>query len=306
VFKLGLIASERVLLTSLERLIAETAHERVCSALTDQVRLPLQDDVDVWVLRIGAYDEQVEALLAWFDETDRPVVLDDMVEPLEEFALAAAAKHLASKIATAASSVETQSRERRRPDRVWALGASAGGPEAVIAFFKALSVDSAGPNNAMRYAFVYAQHIDESGFQHLKSSVEKQSKLKVKVCEAGMPLEAGTIYLVPLNEEIEIEVGNHFAISGKQWKGVYRPSIDQVLAKIAKAFRSRSGAIIFSGMGDDGSAALRMVKAAGGKIYAQQPGTCAVDAMPVSAIETGCVDLVDSVDNLAQAVRNLA
>lgn len=295
-FKLGLIASDNTQLSGLQRLVGNSSHQAVFIGLIKDIQLPLTKDVEVWVLRIANFDEKAEALLGWLDKSELPVVIDDLVQPLDEMALVSASKNLASKIATAASDIRTTKRQRRVPDRVWALGASAGGPEAVIAFFKSL------PASAAKHAFLYAQHIDDSGFPLLVSSLEKQSKLQVKVCSAGMPLEAGTLYVVPLDTEINIEVGCYFAMPGEEWKGAYRPSIDQVFAKVAKAFRKRSGVIVFSGMGRDGSDALLMVKAAGGAIYAQSPESCAIDAMPDSAIETGCVDLVASVEELARAV----
>ena len=118
----------------------------------------------------------------------------------------------------------------------------------------------------------------------------------------GLVIEPGVVYLVSPDREFEIQAGRQIVETGCSWKGPYKPSIDQVVSKVARVFGVRSAAIIFSGMADDGAAAVRFIHAAGGTIMTQQESTCAVDSMPNSALATGCVDFSGSAVELARQV----
>ena len=60
--------------------------------------------------------------------------------------------------------------------------------------------------------------------------------------------------------------------------------------------------VVLTGMGTDGAAGAERIKAAGGKVVAQDEATSAVFGMPKRAIETGCVDAVAPLDSIPRAV----
>ncbi len=73
----------------------------------------------------------------------------------------------------------------------------------------------------------------------------------------------------------------------------------------AQTFGQRSIGIILSGTGSDGAYGIRAIKAEGGITIAQSPDSSKYDGMPLSAINTGKVDLVVSIENLASELERV-
>ena len=65
-------------------------------------------------------------------------------------------------------------------------------------------------------------------------------------------------------------------------------------------------AVIVSGLDADGAEALREIKEAGGITIAQTPDTAEWSDMPESAIKTGYIDFVLSVEDIAQKIAEIA
>ncbi len=68
--------------------------------------------------------------------------------------------------------------------------------------------------------------------------------------------------------------------------------INFLMRSIAEAKKDCAIGIILSGTGTDGTLGLASIKAEGGLTFAQAPDTAEYDAMPRSAIDSGCVDFV--------------
>ena len=82
----------------------------------------------------------------------------------------------------------------------------------------------------------------------------------------------------------------------------HRPSVDVLFDSVAEAAGAGATAVILTGMGGDGAAGMRRIKAAGGHTLAQDEATCVVFGMPRSAIELGCVDRVAPLSALAERI----
>ena len=91
-----------------------------------------------------------------------------------------------------------------------------------------------------------------------------------------------TVYLISPLHQIELLEGGVLSPLPDPWGGRYRPSIDQVIAKVARVYRDRGGAIVFTGMGDDGANSCTMLHHRGGQVWIQSAASCAIDSMPVS------------------------
>jgi two-component system chemotaxis response regulator CheB len=73
----------------------------------------------------------------------------------------------------------------------------------------------------------------------------------------------------------------------------------------ARHYGARASGVILTGMGRDGAAGMRAIKAAGGPTLAQDEATSAVFGMPRAAIELGAVDRVLPIDAIAPALVEL-
>lgn len=178
------------------------------------------------------------------------------------------------------------------PQRVWVLGASAGGPAAVKLFLDSLPKE-------LPVAFVLAQHIDPKMLDALATSLVRHNWFKIRIGKHGEPLRCGEIVVAPCEAEIAFDEKACVVPTGRAWEGPYAPSIDQVIANVAARFGANAGAIMFSGMGNDGSIAAPQLKAKGGRIWAQSAETCAVSSQADSVRDTGCVEYSGSPEHLA-------
>lgn len=184
------------------------------------------------------------------------------------------------------------------PERVWVLGASAGGPAAVKLFLDSLPKE-------LPVAFVLAQHIDPKMLDALSASLVRHNWFKIRIGTPGEPLRYGEIVVAPCDAEITFDEQARVMQTGKPWEGPYAPSIDQTIANVTARFGARAGAILFSGMGNDGSIAAPLLAAKGGTVWAQSAETCAVSSQADSVRDTGCVGFSGSPELLAQQLMEL-
>jgi two-component system, chemotaxis family, protein-glutamate methylesterase/glutaminase len=86
---------------------------------------------------------------------------------------------------------------------------------------------------------------------------------------------------------------------------LYAPSVDRLLFSASEACRERMVAVIMTGMGDDGSEAIRQVHERGGKTIAESSESAIIFGMPAEAIKTGAVDEVLALSAIPDAIRKL-
>ena len=87
-----------------------------------------------------------------------------------------------------------------------------------------------------------------------------------------------------------------------------RPAVDYLFRSAANHFPGRAMAVILTGMGNDGTLGLRLLKRRGCFVIAQDEASCVVYGMPKAAIEAGVADIVLPLDaiagRIASAVRS--
>jgi two-component system chemotaxis response regulator CheB len=82
-----------------------------------------------------------------------------------------------------------------------------------------------------------------------------------------------------------------------------RPSADLLLATLAVMCGPGALAVVLTGKGTDAQAGIRAIRYCGGTVFAQSEATAAHFGMPGAAIDTGLVDAVLALDELAHAVQ---
>lgn len=182
---------------------------------------------------------------------------------------------------------------------IWVLGASLGGPNAVKEFLDALPA-------GLPIAFVIAQHID-AGFEDTLCKVwGKNSAFSFVRPEPGNRLSHGQIMIAPIEQVMCVNGNAEVMLFDEPWQGPYSPCIDQVMSLMADNLGQQTGAILFSGMGSDGSIAASKLKNMNIPVWAQTAATCANSSMPDSARATGCVSFSGSPTELAQHLTGYA
>jgi len=137
------------------------------------------------------------------------------------------------------------------------------------------------------------------------TSVERVSVLPVTLAQTGQSLEPATVFFAAPGGHLLITPNGGFLLSQTPRLHFVRPSADLLFESLAASYGERAIAVILTGLGFDGSIGVRSVKAAGGTVIAQNPATAAYCTMPEAAIETGCVDHVLSLQQIAPTLVSL-
>jgi two-component system CheB/CheR fusion protein len=174
-----------------------------------------------------------------------------------------------------------------------AIGASAGGLEAIEAFFSGMVPDSG-------LAFIVIQHLSPDYKSLMVEILSKKTAMHVLRAEDGMRVEANTVYLIPPKKNLTIFHGELFLSDQAQIKGLINLPIDVFLRSLAEDQEEKAVAVILSGSGSDGMRGVRTIKEYGGMVMVQKEDTARFDSMPRAALSTGLADFVLPPDEMPE------
>lgn len=177
--------------------------------------------------------------------------------------------------------------------KVWVLGASIGGPEAVREFLAGIPRDYPA-------LFLLAQHLGEEFVGMMTNQLIQATKLTVRSPTHGERVAHGDVVVVPNSHRLRVDAEGVVTLERNAAASAFSPSIDRVLHDIADKFGANAGAIIFSGMSSDAAEGCRYLAEQGGEVYAQRPDTCVVSSMIDGVCETGVVSFLGSPQELAE------
>lgn len=168
--------------------------------------------------------------------------------------------------------------------RLVGIGASAGGLDALCSLLAQVPAASG-------LAWAVVQHLDPNHKAMLAQLLQRTTTMPV--CEAAVRqrIVADHVYVIPPNRVMTLAQGALELQVPQQAHGLRRP-IDALFESLAADQAQAAIGIVLSGMGSDGTVGLQAIHACGGLTMAQQPDTAQFDAMPSSAIASGCVDIV--------------
>lgn len=181
-----------------------------------------------------------------------------------------------------------------------AIGCSTGGPPALQHVFQALP--------RLPVPFVVGQHMPPTFTRLFAERVNKLTPFEVREGTDGEILEPGCVYIAPGGQQSEVRripEGLQLRVFPAGASDLYAPSVDRLLRTASIACKERLVAVIMTGMGDDGSAAIREVHDRGGKTIAESSESAIIFGMPSEAIKTGAVDQVLPLSGIPEAIRKL-
>lgn len=180
-------------------------------------------------------------------------------------------------------------------DRLFVLGGSIGGPEAMKAFLARLPA-------GVPAAFVIAQHMGAEFLQMMASQLDAATALSVRFPKPGERLRHGEAIVAPSDQRLKIDAGGHVDLQPSTGDSPYSPSIDQLVADAIERFGDRATLILFSGMGNDALQGAQQLIAIGGQVWVQERSSCVVASM-IDAVKTqGLVRFEGSPVQLADRV----
>ncbi|HXK20680.1 MAG TPA: chemotaxis protein CheB, partial [Polyangiaceae bacterium] len=171
-----------------------------------------------------------------------------------------------------------------RPSFIVGIGASAGGLEALEAFFEQVPLDSG-------MAFVVVQHLSPDFKSLMDEILSRRTKLPVHLVEDGMKVERDRVYLIPAKKEMIISQGRLLLSDRGQDQELSLP-IDVFFRSLAQDCEARAIAVVLSGGGSDGSRGICDVHDVGGLMLVQDPESAQFDGMPRTARKAGVADAI--------------
>jgi two-component system chemotaxis response regulator CheB len=178
-----------------------------------------------------------------------------------------------------------------------AIGASTGGPSALLTVLGSLPADLPVP-------VLIAQHIAEGFVPGLVTWMDAGCKLSIRVAEDGMKVEPGVAYFAPTGANMVVS-RNTVRFQPPSHGQLYIPSADTLFDSVARSHGKRAVGVILTGMGADGAAGLKLMRNAGAATIAQNEETCTVFGMPKEAIDIGAAERVLALSAIAEAITSL-
>lgn len=175
------------------------------------------------------------------------------------------------------------------------IGASTGGPKMLTALIKTLPSDLSIP-------IFIVQHMPAGFTASFSKRLDSLSNVKVVEAEHNMLIQKGTIYLAPGGLHMVIE-GERIKLLNTEKVHSVKPAIDPMFSSAVEYYGGNIIAVIMTGMGKDGAQGCVEVKDVGGYVIAQDEETSVVYGMPKSAVETGAVDSVLSIDEIIREIN---
>ncbi|WP_209330281.1 PAS domain S-box protein [Lunatimonas salinarum] len=181
--------------------------------------------------------------------------------------------------------------------RIIAVGASAGGLEALQDFLSNLDVLD-------NCCVVIAQHMSPTHRSMLVQLLAKATSFTIQEAVHLQKLTEKTIYITPPDTEISISEETIYLAKPHSSIGP-KPSVDVLFESLAKE-DNQVIAIILSGTGTDGAEGInRLAMAGDAYVLAQEPSSAKYDGMPNAAIQTGHVDEILSAKELGKHLSGM-
>lgn len=162
------------------------------------------------------------------------------------------------------------------------IGASAGGMEALQDLVRGLPPD-------LPAALFVVWHIPAHSVGVLPAVLTRAGPLPAHHARDGEPIEPGRIYVAPPDRHLLLEPGRVRLTHGPK-ENHFRPAIDPLFRSAAIAYGPRVIGVVLSGLLNDGTAGMWVIKDRGGLAVVQEPEAALYPSMPASVLEYVAVD----------------
>jgi two-component system, chemotaxis family, protein-glutamate methylesterase/glutaminase len=180
------------------------------------------------------------------------------------------------------------------------VGCSTGGPPALQHLFQSLPL--------LPVPFVVAQHMPPTFTRLFADRVNRLTSYEVHEARDGEFLVPGNVYVAPGGMQSEVhrvDEGLQIRVFPAVAADLYSPSVDRLFRTASTACGSGLIAIVMTGMGDDGSEGVRVIRKRGGRTIAESSASAIIFGMPAEAIKTGAVEQILPLGEIPEAVRKM-
>ena len=176
-----------------------------------------------------------------------------------------------------------------------AIGASTGGPLALVTLLRALPPDLVATT-------VIIQHVDVQFAAGLAEWLEHESGRQVRLATAATAVGGSDIFLAGTNDHLVLRPDGSLVYRAEPVDYPYRPSVDVFFHSVVAHWTGPAVGVLLTGMGRDGAEGLLAMRRAGWPTIAQDRESSVVYGMPKAAADIGAAAEVLSIDAIAPAL----
>ncbi len=186
---------------------------------------------------------------------------------------------------------------RLSTEKIIFIGASTGGTEATKEVLMQLPADCP--------AVVITQHMPPGFTKSYAARLDSLCRIGVAEANDGERILPGHAYLAPGGFHLSVERSGANYIARVRDGAVvnrHKPSVDVLFNSAARVVGPNALGIMLTGMGNDGAAAMRIMRDAGSYNLVQDEASCVVFGMPKEAINAGAAHEVLPLNQIAGKV----
>lgn len=188
----------------------------------------------------------------------------------------------------------------RTGNKLVALACSTGGPKALQSVIPYLPANLDAP-------MVLVQHMPAGFTKSMADRLNEVSPIRVKEAEDGDVLQKGAVYIAPGGRHMEVRKypdGSHrIKLNDMPAIGGLRPCANITYDSLRQSGYDEIVCVVLTGMGADGTnGILSLAKSKPLHVIAQDAASCVVYGMPKAIAETGLVDEVVSLNDVAKTI----
>jgi two-component system chemotaxis response regulator CheB len=185
---------------------------------------------------------------------------------------------------------------RRTGTRLVVIGASTGGPQALLTVLSVLPAD-------LEQAVLVVQHMADGFIPGLATWLDHLVPLRVVVGESGRRLLPGTVTIAPSGGNLLVQDDRLRVLCTPPEPGQFHvPGIDATMRSVADALGPDAVGVLLTGMGRDGAAGLLAMRQRGAFTIGQDEATSAVYGMPAAAAALDAIDRQLPIDDIGPAL----
>lgn len=162
--------------------------------------------------------------------------------------------------------------------RILAIGASTGGPMAVLTVLKGLP-------RTIPLCILLVQHQSPEFMADFISWLADNVSLPVKAAVEGDMVRPGVVFVAPADQHMRLQADGRISLDKEPPMHACRPAADALFSSVARAVGPKAIGVILTGIGHDGAAGLLEMRRSGALTVAQDEASSVVYGMPRAAVE---------------------
>lgn len=185
-------------------------------------------------------------------------------------------------------------------NKVFAIGASTGGVQALTAVLSEMPANAPGT--------VVVQHMPAQFTSSFAKRLDSLCQVRVKEAANGDHVVPGTVLIAPGGYHMLLQrSGANYYVAVKDGPMVCRqkPSVEVLFNSVAEYAGANAVGAILTGMGNDGAEGLLKMRQKGAHTLAEDESTCVVFGMPKEAIAKGGAEKIVPLDQVTRTMISL-